>query len=619
MTKCKPSTPAKEGSETRRRYSGFKKIDGRHPLRDVVPGGYVDYPVRTRHGGRVFYFNFELAREMGLISRQHENVMNRQLEKAVLDTFSLVIVNEYDVIHKTRIRKKDLRPNKYMATRYLQLQHPNKQGKTSGDGRSIWNGYYQGKDAMWDVSSCGTGATRLSPACAIKGEFFKTGDDMVSYGCGRAELLDGVAAAIMSEIFHRNEIATERTLAVIDYGDGTSVNVRAAKNLLRPAHFFMHLKQGNYDRLKGAVDLYIARQVANGDWKKVKNEKKRYKYLLEQVTRSFARAVARFESEYIFCWLDWDGDNILSDAGIIDFGSVRQFGLYHDEYRYDDDDRMSTTITEQKSKAKYTVQTFAQMVDFLVTGEKKPVNKFNSHSCHKQFDRDYQQARNEFFLYRLGYPADQHDELLNDKKARTLINKFRKVCLYFEKAKSARGRYEVSDGISWDAIFCVRDIFREMPQVLQKTSSELSPEVFLDIIRSTYAEEEDLTLTPYRRKKIQRFQALYKKLLERAASLSGLPREELLNDLQQRSSLINRYERITGDAIIYVAQQVVEGQPRLTSRKRQEVIEAFIESQVRRPEYFQVKKKQRRLIKQRRESRVFRNLMQIVRDYRYSL
>jgi len=26
-----------------------------------------------------------------------------------------------------------------MATRYLETQHHNKQGKTSGDGRSIWN------------------------------------------------------------------------------------------------------------------------------------------------------------------------------------------------------------------------------------------------------------------------------------------------------------------------------------------------------------------------------------------------------------------------------------------------------------------------------------------------
>jgi hypothetical protein len=50
-----------------------------------------------------------------------------------------------------------------MATRYLQTQHRNRQGKTSGDGRSIWNGYLKSDNLIFDVSSRGTGATILSP------------------------------------------------------------------------------------------------------------------------------------------------------------------------------------------------------------------------------------------------------------------------------------------------------------------------------------------------------------------------------------------------------------------------------------------------------------------------
>jgi hypothetical protein len=50
-----------------------------------------------------------------------------------------------------------------MATRYLQTQHRNKQGKTSGDGRSIWNGYLKSDNLTFDISSRGTGATILSP------------------------------------------------------------------------------------------------------------------------------------------------------------------------------------------------------------------------------------------------------------------------------------------------------------------------------------------------------------------------------------------------------------------------------------------------------------------------
>ena len=128
---------------------------------------YVDYAARARHGGKVFYFNFELAKEMGLIGKRHPRQMNAALTKAVLDAFSLVIINEYDITHGVRFSKKDIRPHRYMATRYLQCQHPSKKGLTSGDGRSIWNGCFTGRGVTWDISSCGTGATCLSPAVAI--------------------------------------------------------------------------------------------------------------------------------------------------------------------------------------------------------------------------------------------------------------------------------------------------------------------------------------------------------------------------------------------------------------------------------------------------------------------
>ena len=104
-----------------------------------------------------------------------------------------------------------------MATRYLQLQHPDKRGKTSGDGRGIWNGEFRGRGGTWDVSSSGTGATCLSPAAAQTGKFFKTGDRAVGYGNGYNTLDEGLSAALMSEIFHRNGIPTERTLVIISF------------------------------------------------------------------------------------------------------------------------------------------------------------------------------------------------------------------------------------------------------------------------------------------------------------------------------------------------------------------------------------------------------------------
>ena len=355
-------------------WARIKSIDGRHPLKHQVPEACIEYPVRYRAGGRVAYFNFELAKEMGLIPQDYPENLDAQLEKVLLDTFALQIINDHDQMKAKKFPANEIKPNRYMVTRYLQLQHPNKKGLTSGDGRSMWNGTVSFRGKTWDISSCGTGATRLSPACAIHKKHFRTGDPFVAYGCGRASLAEGYSAALMSEVFHKNSIATERTLLLIDFG-ASSINVRVGENLIRPSHMFRFLKQGDYNGLKKIVDYFINRQESNGYYKALSHDHLKYDNFLKHMSLVFAQATARFESEYIFCWLDWDGDNILAHkAGIIDYGSVRQFGLFHKEYRYDDVERYSTSILEQKHKAKQTIQVFCQLVEYLKTKKRKPLH-----------------------------------------------------------------------------------------------------------------------------------------------------------------------------------------------------------------------------------------------------
>src|SRR5438445_12758488 len=76
-----------------------------------------------------------------------------------------------------------------------------------------------------------------------------------------------LGSALMSEIFYREGIPTERCLAVIDYGDGSSVGVRTAPNLIRPAHLFRFLKMGKHAELKQALEYFLRRQAENGSWK----------------------------------------------------------------------------------------------------------------------------------------------------------------------------------------------------------------------------------------------------------------------------------------------------------------------------------------------------------------
>ena len=600
-------------------YRQFTKIDGRHPWREVSPDAYVDYAVRTRHGGKVFYFNFELAKEMGLIAKRQPHRLNAALSKAILDAFSLVIINDYDIEHRTQYPKRDIRPHKYMATRYLQCQHPSKKGLTSGDGRSMWNGYFKHGNVTWDITSCGTGATRLSPATAITNTFFRTGDDSNSYACGQADLVDGVCAALMSDIFHKNGIATERTLALIAFEDGTSINVRADRNLLRPAHLFRMLKQNRLADLRAAVDYFIDRQVANGAWPRQARGQDKYQYFLQRVTEDFARAAALFESEYIFCWLDWDGDNILMNGAVLDYGSVRQFGLYHHEYRYDDVERMSTTITEQKNKAKYIVQTFVQIVDYIVTGKKQSIRRYTRHPALRAFAEIFENTKDAVLVEKLGYNARQRDYILGNAPLRRELRRLRSVVHLFERVQSKTGIYKIDDGITADALFCVRDILRELPAHFLHGDDDMPAKRFIEIMKSEYVSEHDTLLTALRRAKIREFQRAYRRLYTAVAAGCRQSKDAVLKGMQQRSALINRYERVTGDAVLYVGERMVKGAKDMDSRAIHAMFHQFVEQQVLRPEYFNRAKPNRGALRSPKARHILRAMLQDVRNLRSGL
>jgi uncharacterized protein YdiU (UPF0061 family) len=552
----KPSKPAPATQS----YALFSKIDGSHSFKNAVPGGFVDYETRKRHGGKIAFFNFELAKEMGLIPRDHAHRLNAELTETLLDTFALVVINEWDIENKRKFPKEDIKPNRYMATRYLQLQHPNKRGTTSGDGRGIWNGEFKSRGITWDVSSSGTGATCLSPAVAIEKKFFKTGDPKVCYGNGYNSVSDGFSTGLMSEIFHTNGIATERTLLIIEFAGGSSINVRAAANLLRPSHFFHHLKQGNRESLKAAVDYFISKQVANGEWNCSPGRAGAYKYFAEQMALTFSRLAAQFESEYVFCWLDWDGDNILANGGIIDYGSVRQFGLFHSEYRYDDVDRYSTKLAEQRRNARYLIQTFAQIRNFLETGRRRNIRKFKKDPAIALFESNFELCMDEFLLKKIGFDSLTRKTLLSQNRSE--VTHFRRIYAHFERTQCQKGIRSVADGITSDAAFSMRECLRELPKhYLNDKNLFLAPEAFLKMMKSSYAKKTDLKITSYRLEKIREFQDRYVKLVEIAAGKSpkkSMTPERILLELTMRSSIINRPDRITGDGVMDVTEIILK-------------------------------------------------------------
>lgn len=612
-----------QGSKVRlpgflKEYPALARLDGRHPLRKAVPDGYVDYKARTRKGGRLCFFNYALAREMGLIPRKHPDQMNPSLKKTLLYVFGIQIINEYDIAHQLDVPAREQRPYPYMATRYLQLQHADKMGLSSGDGRGIWNGCFKGRNGIWDVSSSGTGATCLSPAFSAEQEFIKTGDKVVAYGNGRADIIDGVSSAVMSEIFHQNRIRTERVLALIEYADGTSVNVRAYPNLMRPAHLFYHLKQNNFESLERAVGYYLEREAANGAYSRRKNFRRLYDDFLKTVCKDFAKSAAKFENEYIFCWMDWDGDNILMNGAIIDYGSVRQFGLYHHEYRYDDVDKMSTSIKEQKLKARYTVQTFIQLIDFLKTGSKKPIGKFSRDPVLSEFDRQFERSRLAGTLYKMGFEAREIRRMLKSKSLREKVREFQGVYGYFEMASARKGFYKVLDGITRDAIFCMRDLMRELPRFYLQGKREIDARTFIDILRSEYASKRDLRLSAERRRKIEDFQRLYHELVEKAARIRGTGKTAMLKMMSRRSDIINRYERVTGDGVLHVTQKLLSLRKKISHDDFYQLIQTFVAKHILRPESLKQASGPKG-IRNKNVLKVFRAMIRVVKESREGL
>jgi hypothetical protein len=359
------------------------------------------------------------------------------------------------------------------------------------------------------------------------------------------------------------------------------------------------------------VDLFIDRQIQNGEWLRQRGAR-RYEHFARELATRLARTVARFESDYIFCWIDWDGDNLLADGGIIDYGSVRQFGLYHREYRFDDGPRWSTTLPEQRLKARQLVRCFAQIRDFLATGRKRPISAYRSDRAVKLFDAEFERHRLERLVHRIGFPDDVTDSLVGgDRRA---LLRFARAHAYFERARAARGPCRVPDGLSWNAIFCTRDLLRELPTHYRERFEPIDARSFMGIAASTYASRRDRSLTPHRRRMALEFQRAYLELIARAARRLDRPVSDVLRIVERRSADINRRDRITGDGVDYATSQLLRARKRLTSSELHAVVRGFVEEQGPR-----TGRRDRRGPPRGAARRVLERLLHEIHDFRHGL
>ena len=87
----------------------------------------------------------------------------------------------------------------------------------------------------------------------------------------------------------------------------------------------------------------------------------------------------------------------------------------------------------------------------------------------------------------------------------------------------------------------------------------------------------------------------------------------------QRTALIDRYDRVTGDAVLYVSGRLVEGARQMGSRAAHAMFQQFVEQQVLRPEYFRVNRPGRSALSNPKARHILRAMLQDVRNLRSGL
>src|SRR5262249_30173712 len=163
--------------------------------------------------------------------------------------------------------------------------------------------------------------------------------------------------------------------------------------------------------------------------------------------------------------------------------SVRQFGLFHREYRFDDAQRWSTTITEQRRKARAIAQNFVQIREFLLRGRPPTLRSCARDPVLELFDAEFAAEKQRRLLWHLG--LDEASARWLQRYARDELAKFARAHAFFERERSRRGRVRVPDGLTWNAVFSTRDLLRELPLRFQRNADPLPARELIELAASS--------------------------------------------------------------------------------------------------------------------------------------
>ena len=100
---------------------------------------------------------------MGLIPADHPHSLNKDLEQAILETFSLQIINEYDLKLGKKYSPETVKPHPFMARVTCKLNIATNKARLQEMAEASGMVTCKASKLTFDISSRGTGATILSP------------------------------------------------------------------------------------------------------------------------------------------------------------------------------------------------------------------------------------------------------------------------------------------------------------------------------------------------------------------------------------------------------------------------------------------------------------------------
>jgi hypothetical protein len=219
---------------------------------------------------------------------------------------------------------------------------------------------------------------------------------------------------------------------------------------------------------------------------------------------------------------------------------------------------------------------------FIESGKKQNLKTFKDAECLQVFDLAFAAERDYRILWRIGFEPAQIDYLATHSTKE--IRNFHKALSYFEDLKISRGVERLPDGFTHKPIFLIRNLLRLLPayllaQAIQRAdeqSAYMPGDIFCRVMAASYASKKDLELTPGRIEHIKNLQLSYLTLV----GALGEPFEHVLKTLQERSTVINHRHRITGDAMVFIIEEVMAMKGKMKINGLQEALDAFIDSQV---------------------------------------